>query len=95
MTPIICLILTILIRNAAIDNIPSQNDTIYASQPLIATQFSNYSLPDRMPEIIFREKQQWLVFQVDDPNDKAFVGYRGPRGQSGLLGHIPHTYNSY
>ena len=31
MTPIICLLLTIVIRNVAIDNIPNQNDTVYGT----------------------------------------------------------------
>lgn len=68
-TPIICLVLTILIRNAAIDNIPTQNDTIYASLPLISSKFNDFYLADQMTEVIYRTKGQWLVFEYEDPED--------------------------
>ena len=42
LTPIICLLLTMLIRNVAIDNIPSQNDSIYGVYPEIAVKFNDY-----------------------------------------------------
>lgn len=62
-TPIICLVLTILIRNAAIDNIPTQNDTIYASVPLISSKFNDFYLADSVfSEFIHREIDQWLIY---------------------------------
>jgi hypothetical protein len=46
LTPIICLILTIVIRNVAIANIPNNNDTVYGEFPLIAAKLNDYSLLD-------------------------------------------------
>lgn len=62
MTPIICLLLTIVIRNAAIDNIPTQNDTLYAEFPLISMKFNDYSKIDELPEYIRRNPAQWYLF---------------------------------
>lgn len=54
LTPIICLILTIVIRNVAIANIPNNNDTVYGSFPLISMKFNDFSLVDQLPEYIYR-----------------------------------------
>jgi hypothetical protein len=67
LTPIICLIFTILIRNAAIDNIPTQNDTVYAIMPLIANKFNDYSLLDQFEDFVRRDKDQWILFECLDP----------------------------
>jgi hypothetical protein len=54
MTPIICLLLTIVIRNVAIDNIPNQNDTIYGTFPLVASKFNDYTFIDQLNDYISR-----------------------------------------
>lgn len=54
LTPIICLLLTIVIRNVAIANIPNNNDTVYGSFPLISMKFNDFSLVDQLPEYIYR-----------------------------------------
>lgn len=92
LTPIICLVITIFIRNAAIDNIPTDNDTIYASLPLISSRFNDYFLFDQMPKVIHREKEQWLLFQCEHPEDRAFVGQRVENRHSGMLGQVESTY---
>ena len=67
LTPIICLIFTILIRNAAIDNIPTQNDTVYAIMPLIANKFNDYYLLDQFDDYVRRDKDQWILFECLTP----------------------------
>lgn len=62
MTPIICLLLTIVIRNVAIDNIPNQNDTIYGIYPLVASKFNDYTFIDQLSDYIYREKAQSYLF---------------------------------
>ncbi len=62
MTPIICLLLTIVIRNVAIDNIPNQNDTIYGTFPLVASKFNDYTFIDQLNDYIYREKAQSYIF---------------------------------
>jgi hypothetical protein len=54
LTPIICLILTIVIRNVAIANIPNSNDTVYGEFPLIALKFNDFSLVDQLYEYVYR-----------------------------------------
>ena len=88
MTPIICLFFTILIRNAAIDNIPTQNDTIYAALPLISNKFNDYFIPDQTPEVVYREKEQWVLFEVENQEDIAFVGSRYNNKYSGMLSKV-------
>ncbi len=97
-TPIICLILTIVIRNVAIANIPNSNDTIYGVYPLLAVKFNDYSLVDQLYDYVYREKAQYYIFDVENPKDKAFVGFHDGvnfNKYSGLLGAIPHTSPYY
>lgn len=98
LTPIICLILTIVIRNVAIANIPNSNDTVYGEFPLIAMKFNDYSLVDQLYEYVYREPAQYYIFDVARAQDRVFVGmhdgYNITR-YTGLLGQIPHTYWGY
>ncbi len=95
MTPIICLLLTIVIRNVAIDNIPNQNDTIYGTYPLVATRFNDYSFIDSLDDYIYREKAQSYIFDYENQEDAEFIGTHDgklPPSGIGLLGLIPKTY---
>lgn len=96
LTPIICLVLTIVIRNVAIANIPNSNDTVYGAYPLLSMKFNDFSLIDQLHEYVYREPAQYYIFAVDDPAHKAFVGMHDGvniRQYSGLLGSIPNTYS--
>ena len=98
LTPIICLILTIVIRNVAIANIPTSNDTIYGIYPLLAMKFNDYSLIDQVRDYVYREEAQYYIFDVANPADRAFVGMHDGVNiakYSGLLGTIPRTCNYY
>lgn len=70
MTPIICLIFTIVIRNVAMANIPTQSDTIYSVFPLISAKFNDYSLADQLDDYIRRDKVQWFLYDYENSADK-------------------------
>jgi hypothetical protein len=95
LTPIICLILTIVIRNVAIANIPNSNDTVYGAYPLLSMKFNDYSFVDQLYDYVYREPAQYYLFDIDNPVDKAFVGMHDGvniNRYTGLLGAIPSTY---
>lgn len=97
-TPIICLLLTIVIRNVAIANIPNSNDTIYGIYPLLAAKFNDYSLIDQAEDYVLREKVQYYLFDVANPAHRDFVGTHDGKDFNknlGLLGAIPNTYSTY
>jgi hypothetical protein len=43
LTPIICLIFSMLIRNIAIDKIPTDSDSIFNQFPTIPQKYNNYT----------------------------------------------------
>lgn len=45
-TPVICLVFTVLIRNVAIANLPTDKDTIYNIAPFVPFKFNNYTYED-------------------------------------------------
>jgi hypothetical protein len=98
LTPIICLILTILIRNVAIANISTSNDTIYAEFPLLAMKFNDNTLFELAADFVYRTLPQSYLFDVANPADRHFVGMHDGRhleNYSGMLGIIPNTFYGY
>lgn len=49
LTPIICLVFTILIRKVAVENMPNNNDSIFALFPMFPMKFNNFTLEDKLP----------------------------------------------
>lgn len=42
LTPIICLIFTIMIRNVALENLSSNNDNVYNKFPMVGFRFNDF-----------------------------------------------------
>lgn len=78
-TPIICLVLTILIRNVAIENIPTGNDTIYGVEPLLSFKLNDYSFVDILEDYVSREKAQYYIYSFDNLADRSFIGMHDGR----------------
>lgn len=93
LTPIICLIFSILIRNVAISKIPTDNDSIFTKFPTIPQKFNDYTLEDFAPDLVKRACTQWYAFEVKRQGDLHFVGSRnGVDKDDGLLSKIRDTY---
>lgn len=95
LTPIICLIFTILIRDVAISKIPTDNDSIYSQFPTIPVKFNNYTLEDLVPAFVKRACTQWYNYQVKNKSDEIVVGHRnGDQVDTGILSKVKNTYSS-
>lgn len=62
LTPIICLVFSILIRDVAISKIPTDNDSIFNDFPTIPQKFNDYTLEDLVPKLVRRTCAQWYSY---------------------------------
>jgi hypothetical protein len=77
LTPIICLVFTILIRKIAIDHLANNNDNIFKKFPNIPQKFGDYSfIDDYFADFVIRNYTQWYNYYIINPNDTTFIGTR-------------------
>lgn len=62
LTPIICLVFSILIRDIAISKIPTDNDSIFKDFPTIPQKFNDFTLEDLVPKYVKRSCTQWYEY---------------------------------
>lgn len=96
LTPIICLLFTIIIRNIAIAKLPSNNDSIFNDYYSLPQKFNNYTFEEYFPELVSRKCQQWYQIEVRNQSDWGFVGRKTWNYETdGLLGKVKNTANHF
>ena len=91
LTPIICLLFAIMIRNVAISKIPNDNDSIFKQFPTIPQKFNDFTLEDLFPKLVDRKCTQWYSYQIKNNSDIDFIGHKNGTLYDGLLGKIADT----
>ena len=81
-----------LIRNVAIQNLTTNDNSIYNKMPLILFKFNDYSLQNSLKGTFSFDCNRWFLYDWKNNEDANFIGTRdGSSNMSGMMRNILKT----